>query len=142
MSDTDTNTGHDPEGEEVPAPSEAPVAVQPQGAWVEDPSAPAEPDKMPRSMTLVAHCYLDLIERLYTALPEIGSALFVSHVGRLIDESWMGQTQSLGLDARGVYIAKNFRRPRQKKYRVDLDAVHVAMLRVVLRCTIPEGSAS
>ena len=106
---------------------------QAQGVWAVDPSPAVEEGKMPRSATLVVHFQLDLIERLYGVLPEIGSAHFIMQVARVIDDSWINKSKGLDIDDRGVVIAKNFRRPRQKKYRVDLDAMHVAMLRVALR---------
>lgn len=105
------------------------------GAWVADPSEPPEDGKMPKSATMVIHFRLDLIERLYEALPHIGSAQFVTQAADLIDNSMVRSNQGLLLEDQGVVIAKNFRRPRQKKYRVDIDAAHVAMLRVALRLT-------
>lgn len=120
---------------EAPEVEEAKPAakVQPGGVWVADPSALPEEGKMAKSATIVVHCRLDLIERLYDVLPSIGSALFVAQAANLIDESWVRGQQGLLLEEQGVVIAANFRRPRQKKYRVEIDGAHVAMLRVALR---------
>ena len=106
--------------------------TQNEGHWVNDNSPDPIDGKSRISATHIAHGQLDLIERFYENIKDIGSLLFVEQVANIIDSTKSEGENLLQLDQDGVWISRKFRRPRQRKYRVEIDKLHVSLIRLLL----------
>lgn len=105
---------------------------QEDGEWINDSSPEPTQGRSRNSATIIAHGQLDLIERFYAQIESIGSLLFVEQVANIIKSSKSEGELLLTLDTDGVWISKKFRRHRQRKYRVELDKLHVSLIRLLL----------